>query len=465
MVAHPPPLLCTLRASQSILQQQQWDLQPAAPPRAGGPVSGAGLIFAREKSQKGAGLWFMPFLSLSLFQLRERPQALGGGGHPPTHPTAGPKGSSGSHPPNHDHPARLVHASPLLSPLPSKELKPMKTWSCSVSRPGSSLLGEQRNLGLLAHWDSFHCTTKTQHRQGKRHSSKKPTALPIYKGVSNCPQPARGSLRPAAHTSTQGALCARWHLSPPSPYPDFPWGPRAGSLQRGALAAPASTCRVPARSRARLSGAVGRQSCSARAGRHTRAGTHTPLCCSPLACRGAGLGQDENKRDWRHFMPPWQSSPTQFPGWFHRPEAMQQDGLGTGSPKASVAPGDPNHSPRASKKGKEWSASAHAAACTGTDGSCPGVALGTSPRLTLQLLKSLCHGKKNEQERSQAATSPTREFTCRAAHGQQRPRRARQHRLARMALPTLPINPLLQTGTLVCKPPSQGTDFPAGRAR
>lgn len=162
-------------------------------------------------------------------------------------------------------------------------------------------------------------------------------------------------------------------------------------------------------------------------------------------------------------MPPWQSSPTPFPGWFHRPEAMQQDGLGTGSPKARVAPGDPNHSPKASKKGKECSASAHAAACTGTDGSCPGVALGTSPRLTLQLLKSLCHSKKNEQERSQAATSPTREFTCRAAHGQQHPRRATQHRLARMALPTLPINPLLQTGTLVCKPPHpRGLTFRLG---
>lgn len=101
----------------------------------------------------------------------------------------------------------------------------MKTWSCSVSRPGSSRPGEQRNLGLLAHWDSFHCTTKTQHRQGKRRSSKKPTALPIYKGVSNCPQPARGSLCPAAHTSTQGALCARWHLSPPPRIPISPGVP------------------------------------------------------------------------------------------------------------------------------------------------------------------------------------------------------------------------------------------------
>lgn len=150
----------------------------------------------------------MPFLLLPLFWPRERPRALGQGVRdtPPTHPALGPKG-----------PKAGFGTAPLLSPLTSEELKAHEI--LVVQRLPARLLssgGAEKfgNKVLLAHRESFHCTTKTQHRRGPRRFSKKLPALPICKGVSNCPPPARGSLRPAAHASAQGALCAQWHLSP-----------------------------------------------------------------------------------------------------------------------------------------------------------------------------------------------------------------------------------------------------------
>lgn len=228
-------------------------------------------------------------------RLKERPWDLAG--VEPAPPTPSRCWTQGSH----DHPSRL--GSHLTPPLPSHSRRAKAREMLIAPQLPARLLSSQGaeksgNQLLLAHWDSFQRTTKTQHRRGLERCSQKPTALPVCKGHPTAPSQPGAPCVPPAH---KGLFVPRG-TCPPVTASRCPPGPQARFIQPWALAAPASTCRVPARSRARLSGAVGRHSCSARAG---RGGQAAPPCCSPLVCRGVGAG--EHERDWRCWMPPWQS--------------------------------------------------------------------------------------------------------------------------------------------------------------
>lgn len=184
-------------------------LQWASPPRAGCCVT-----FVRWKSQEGA--------IFIILRLRERPWALG----VPHHPSHCRTQEIQLQRPSKPRPS--LHLTPL--PSLSEELKPTESWSHSSSQSGSSPLGEQRGLGTSLYRIFFIAQPKTQPSPGQRRL--------------HLPQPpaSPGSLCPPA----QGALCARWHLCVcPLQYPQFPCGPRACSLQRVALAAPVTMCRVP----------------------------------------------------------------------------------------------------------------------------------------------------------------------------------------------------------------------------
>lgn len=165
---------------------------------------------------------------------------------------------------------------------------------------------------------------------------------PRLQGGIQLPKLTRGSLRPAAHASAQGALCAPWHLSPPPRIPISPGVPKPAPSSEGLwqLLPPRATSRhAPLHGLAELwagTVALPAQACrQAQAGRQMQAGTHTLLCCSPLVCRGVGLGQHgQDERDGRHFMPLWQSHM-----WLLEPCSCWADGagspVGTGQPRSA----------------------------------------------------------------------------------------------------------------------------------